>query len=71
MVLAVVLATAYTADLSEVITGNKLRVMAWMSALTKITEHPILGNHDFLIGNFENLSHDNFARFRFQSCLLT
>jgi hypothetical protein len=60
MVLAVVLATVYVADLSEVMSGNKLRVMAWMSALTKISENPILGNHDFLIGDFENLNHDNF-----------
>ena len=56
----VVLVTIYSATQSGFfvsedvfVTGNALRVVAWINALEKIALSPLFGNHDSLVGTFE------------------
>lgn len=59
----VVYAVILTAGDGDFLTGNALRVIAWMNAIEKIGESPIIGYHGFRTGNFEVMSADTLLDF--------
>lgn len=62
-VAAVFLVTYYSAMQAEDVSGNLLRVIAWGNSIEKIILSPIAGYHDFLSGEFEEMSVDTILDF--------
>lgn len=58
---SVFVATIYSVRISEELTGNALRVYAWVTALAKIETSPWLGNHEFETGEYFSMSEDIIA----------
>lgn len=60
---SVVFAVILTAGDGDFLTGNALRLIAWMNAIERIAESPIIGYHGFRIGGFELMSADTILDF--------